>query len=599
VDRPVADPDGVRAGSVLGEFVAGAGCLVGVAARRIGPMIVRQFRSIAGSAIRAAVGFPGRLIRHEVAWPKRSDFRPSHPRDWTIRTRLIVSSAVPVAIVAALELVTGHLGVLTLVVLVGACVSSVYVARSVARPIEVVTQRAVHIATGDLSELDGVTISGQGELGRLAEAFGGIRQYMEELAALADRVAAGDLTREVTTRSEQDGLAQAFRYMIARLRKMITEMGKAAASVADTAVRVNDAAALSEAGTSQISQTIGQVAAGAADQARVSTDTSMAMLELGQVIDQVGSGAARTASSVDAQADAIGQMAVAIREATTASDEVNAAGRAAGTAADKGALAVRETASGMARIKQAVDTGTVVVTNLGAKGTQIGAIVQTIEDIADQTNLLALNAAIEAARAGEQGKGFAVVADEVRKLAERSRTATKEIAALISEVQKGTAQAVAAMEIGAREVASGSSLAERSAAALDEIAAAVAASNAAVARITVAVGAMESSSANVVAASDTIAAIAATTNEAAGSMSASALRVNDAVESIAAISEENSASAEEVSAATAELSEQSQGVFESASTLTEASDKLRRLVNRWRLPEDESEDGASSQRNAA
>jgi methyl-accepting chemotaxis protein len=540
-----------------------------------------------------------RLRSGELALPRRVDLRPTHPRSWRIRTRVLVTSALPVALVVGIDALSGHAGVLGLIVLAGAVIAALRVSEGVARPVEVVTEQAARVATGDLNVGEEGRLSTEGELGRLVQAFAGIREYMEELAALADRVAAGDLTREVNTRSENDSLAQAFRSMIVRLRKMVVELNKAGTSVADSARTVDDAAAMSQASASQISTTISQVASGAGDQARASTDTSRAMIELGHVIDNVGSGAAQTEASVEAQADAIRLMAEAIHEASVASGDVNQAGAAAGAAAEKGARTVRESAAGMDRIKKAVDTGASVVTSLGAKGEQIGAIVETIDDIADQTNLLALNAAIEAARAGEQGKGFAVVADEVRKLAERSRTATKEIASLINEVQKETIQAVRAMELGASEVTAGSALAQRSADALDEIAHAVAASNTALARITISVQAMEAASSNVVSASETIAEIARSTNEAARSMGASALRVNDAVESIAAISEENSASAEEVAAATQELSDQSEGVVAAAASLTEMSEKLRRQVSRWRLPEEAVESELELRRPAA
>jgi methyl-accepting chemotaxis protein len=254
-----------------------------------------------------------------------------------------------------------------------------------------------------------------------------------------------------------------------------------------------------------------------------------------------------------------------------------------GDAASNGADTVRQTVDGMARIKGAVEGAAVKVTELGSKGHQIGAIVETIDDIAEQTNLLALNAAIEAARAGEQGKGFAVVADEVRKLAERSSRATKEIATLIGEVQQGTEEAVRAMQIGAREVESGAELASRSGAALDEIASAVGSSNAAVNRIVKAMEVMQSSSVGLVSASDAIAAIAQETNAAAESMTDSAQQVASAVESIAGISQQNSASAEEVSAATEQMSAQSEEVVASAGSLADMAVQLETLSGRFLL----------------
>jgi methyl-accepting chemotaxis protein len=449
---------------------------------------------------------------------------------------------------------------------------------------------------------------------RLARGIGDVRTALlamardsvADLARGLEALAANDLTVGLSYTSqpipdagsdEVGQMAEAANEMLARidettrnyerargnLAAALGQVHEAATSVARASGEVTQAAAQSGGGATQIARTISQVAAGAADQAQAAGDTSNAVASLRSVIEQVRGGAAQTAHSVEDQASAVDRMTRSIRSASRASTDVSRLGTAASEAATNGADTVRETVAGMARIKDAVEGAAVKVTELGAKGEQIGAIVETIDDIAEQTNLLALNAAIEAARAGEQGKGFAVVADEVRKLAERSSLATKEIAALIDEVQRGTLEAVKAMQIGAGEVETGADLAGRSGAALDEIASAVESSNAAASRIVSAMDDMQSSSAGLVSASDAIAAIAQETNAAAEAMSESAEQVSHAVESIAAISQENSASAEEVSAATEEMSAQAQEVIDSASELTSMAGDLESLASRFKI----------------
>jgi methyl-accepting chemotaxis protein len=333
----------------------------------------------------------------------------------------------------------------------------------------------------------------------------------------------------------------------------------------------------------QVTMAMQNVATGAQDTSRGAQDTNAAVGQLAQAIHGIAQGASEQARQVQSANDSATQMASGVDQVATSAEQVASASDETRKAAQHGGLAVRETTAAMAEIQRVVGQAAGTVEDLGKLGDKIGAVVETIDDIAEQTNLLALNAAIEAARAGEHGRGFAVVADEVRKLAERSSRETKQIADLIQQVQVGTKHAVKAMQAGATKIEQGSQKAELAGEALDAILAAVEHTVTQAGEIARASHEMALGSRRVTEAMTSISAIVEQNTAATEQMSAQSGQVAQAIQSIAAVSEEQSASTEEVSASAEEMSAQIEEMSAQAQGLSSTAEELRELVARFHL----------------
>jgi methyl-accepting chemotaxis protein len=300
-------------------------------------------------------------------------------------------------------------------------------ARHATRPLINLVGAAQKIAAGDMA-VEVTKQTRRDEIGDLARAFTLMIQSLKEKAQVAEKIAASDLTVKVTPLSDADTLGNAFATMVEKLRSQIQQI-------------IEGVNVLASSG-SEIMASVSQLTAGAAETSTAVSETTTTVEEVKQTTEVSSQKAKHVAE--------LGQKSVEISQTGLKSNE--------------------DTINGMNRIKEQVESIADMVVRLSEQSQAIGEIIATVNDLAEQSNLLAVNASIEAAKAGEQGKGFAVVAQEIRSLAAQSKQATTQVRNILFDVQKAISSAVMATELGSRAVEEGVRLSTQAGEAIDVLA---------------------------------------------------------------------------------------------------------------------------------
>ncbi|WP_439888604.1 methyl-accepting chemotaxis protein [Pseudomonas sp. MBLB4123] len=301
---------------------------------------------------------------------------------------------------------------LGLLMLVLGIVMAWQLSRHIAQPLAQLTLMAERISRGEIPrELRGVTR--RDEVGRLGQAFAQMSQYLLALAAKAEYLAQGHLNQDSQPVSEQDVLGSAFATMLANLRNLVGELNEGITVLATSSEEVL-------AATSQV--------------ATNTQETATAISEIVTTVDEVK----QTAVLASGKAQSVADSTARTREV-----------------AQGGRQSVEEALKGMGQIRDQMQAVAESIMRLGEQSQTIGEIVASVSDLAEQSNLLGVNASIEAMRAGETGKGFSVVAQEVKALADQSKQATAQVRGILGDIQKAMTKAVLLAEQGSKAVESG------------------------------------------------------------------------------------------------------------------------------------------------